>query len=101
MKGFEPGGGGGQTSALPELVPMLNWVVLRMKVLGSEQKSLRAWPCGAAGVTSGGGGGGGPRGTDEAKAAVSRRADRLTHLPVPVSDSGSPHACEYRPERFP
>lgn len=29
--------------AVPELVPMLNWVVLRMNVLGSEQKSLRAW----------------------------------------------------------
>lgn len=28
---------------VPELVPMLNWVVLRMKVFGSEQKSLRAW----------------------------------------------------------
>lgn len=28
---------------LPELVPMLNWVVLRINVLGSEQKSLRAW----------------------------------------------------------
>lgn len=60
---------------------MLNWVVLRMNAFGSEQKSLRAWSC--DGMTSGG-----TKGTDEAKAAVSRRADRLTHLSILVSDSG-------------
>lgn len=40
---------------LPELVPMLNWVVLRINVLGSEQKSLRAWR-GGVGQAAGGAG---------------------------------------------
>lgn len=40
---------------LPELVPMLNWVVLRINVLGSEQKSLRAWRGGRGGRGAAGG----------------------------------------------
>lgn len=55
----------------PELVPMLNWVVLRINVLGSEQKSLRAWR-----------GGAGPGGAGVVGAARGQMRDVLAEAPT-------------------
>lgn len=76
---------------------MLNWVVLRMKAFGSEQKSLRAWRARARATAA-------PRGTDEAKGAVSGGAERLTHLSVLISDRGAQRYTRWRvsiPTLFP
>lgn len=62
------------TIAIPELVPMLNWLELRINVFGSEQKSLRAWQQQE-------------KERDKAKGKVSRGPDRLTYLCILISAS--------------